>query len=439
MLWIIVLILVLGATLGAFLYLWSRFRRFGIVRKISGDSKWLSRLIGAVPLILFGFFSVFDAINTIIVMLHLAIFWLVGDLISMILRRIFKRGESSAEKISENNAEGAAQTASAGEILGNNAVTALERNTAESEIEGASAGGTPDNITKGAEETAAHGNKTKSSRFRPYWTGIFVLIFTAAYLIYGYLNVNHVRETTYRVETEKSIGVPSFRIALIADSHLGTTLDGERFAREMERIQKTSPDILVIAGDFVDDGTLTEDMVRACEALGEMKTTYGVYYVFGNHDKGYFHSRSFDEQDLRVELQKNHVTILEDEVVEIGDGILLAGRQDASEESRKTAAEVLEGQDKQKYIIMLDHQPNDYGAEEKAGADLVLSGHTHGGQMIPITFVGELLGVNDSTYGRKNRGNSVFIVTSGISDWAIKFKTGTISEYVLIDVTGEEY
>ena len=70
--------------------------------------------------------------------------------------------------------------------------------------------------------------------------------------------------------------------------------------------------------------------------------------------------------------------------------------------------------------------------------DLVLSGHTHGGQLIPINRVGELLGANDRTYGRETREGTEFIVTSGISDWALGFKTGTKSEIVMISITGKQ-
>ena len=84
--------------------------------------------------------------------------------------------------------------------------------------------------------------------------------------------------------------------------------------------------------------------------------------------------------------------------------------------------------------MVLDHQPNDYDAEAESGADLVLSGHTHGGQLIPVNLFISL--ANDKTYGMEKRGNTNFIVTSGISDWAIKFKTGCRSEFNVIDVNG---
>ena len=87
-----------------------------------------------------------------------------------------------------------------------------------------------------------------------------------------------------------------------------------------------------------------------------------------------------------------------------------------------------------RYTIVLDHQPADFDAEAQAGAGLVLCGHTHGGQMIPINYLGQWLGVNDLRYGHERRQNTDFIVSSGISDWELLFKTGCHSEYVLIDL-----
>ena len=86
-----------------------------------------------------------------------------------------------------------------------------------------------------------------------------------------------------------------------------------------------------------------------------------------------------------------------------------------------------------KYVITINHQPNDY-KNEMNNTDLVLSGHTHGGQLFPLGQIGILLGSNNKIYGIERRENTTFIVNSGISDWAIKFKTGTVSEYVVIDI-----
>lgn len=158
-----------------------------------------------------------------------------------------------------------------------------------------------------------------------------------------------------------------------------------------------------------------------------------MFYVPGNHDKGYSSYRDFTYDDLISELKKNNVTVLQDEVAEVGENYYVVGRKDRSMK-RMDISELTASLDPSKFVIVLDHQPNDYKAESQANCDLVLSGHTHGGQMIPIGPFGELIGANDATYGKETRGNTTFIVTSGIADWAIPYKTGTISEYVLIDV-----
>ena len=90
--------------------------------------------------------------------------------------------------------------------------------------------------------------------------------------------------------------------------------------------------------------------------------------------------------------------------------------------------------DKNKYMIVLDHQPTDYANQANAGVDLVLSGHTHGGQLFPFNQVGKWIGANNWIYGHKKEKDTDFIVTSGISSWAIKFKTGTKSEYAVINI-----
>ena len=108
--------------------------------------------------------------------------------------------------------------------------------------------------------------------------------------------------------------------------------------------------------------------------------------------------------------------------------------KDKSDLTRKNISKLTKNIDKSKFVIDLNHQPNDYDNESRANIDLVLSGHTHGGQLLPITmFVGKS-SFNDRKYGLEKRGNTTFIVNSGISDWALDFKTGTKSEYGVIDI-----
>lgn len=267
------------------------------------------------------------------------------------------------------------------------------------------------------------------------YAGGAALVLTAAVLGAGWYFAHHVYETDYQLKTQKSLGGEPLRIAMLADSHLSITLSGEDFAEQIDRIRNAKPDVLFIVGDFVDDDTKKADMLRACEALGGLDLPYGIFYVYGNHDEGYYDYRSFSADDLRNALTENHVTILADETQIIGERFAVIGRQDYNVSDRRAAAELAEPLDDSLYQIVLDHQPTDYDAEADAGFDLVLSGHTHGGHIFPAGQIGLLISDNDAIYGLETRKNTDFIVTSGISGWAIPFKTGTISEYCIIDVT----
>ena len=264
--------------------------------------------------------------------------------------------------------------------------------------------------------------------------GAAAILLTVVYLSVGWYMAHHVFETDYRFESAKPLS-HDFRIVEIADSHFGITQTGETFTREMERVQALRPDAVVIVGDFVDDDSDRTDMIAACRALGSLETTYGVFFVYGNHDNGYYRYRNFSSTELREELEKNGVVILTDESVLLDDSLYLVGRRDRSDPTRADIASLMEGLDPDKYTVVLDHQPNDYDAEAAAKADLVLSGHTHGGHIFPAGQIGLLMGANDAIYGVERRGGSTFIVTSGISGWAIPFKTGTFSEFVVIDIT----
>ena len=275
--------------------------------------------------------------------------------------------------------------------------------------------------------------------FEHYYAGWIALIISVMALSAGWYLDHHVWQTDYELETNKEVS--NLKIAMFADSHIGTTFDDKGFAKHLKTIQAQNPDILVIVGDYVDDGTTREQMINSTRALGQIKTKYGIYYVSGNHDKGYYGAahRGFSENDLFNELQKNGIRILQDESILIDNQFYLIGRRDYSVQHeqrrhRKSIKELTENLDKNKYMIVLDHQPVEYDRETKAEVDLVLNGHTHGGQLFPFNQVGKWMGANDLVYGHEKRKSTDFIVTSGISDWAIKFKTGTKSEFVIIDI-----
>lgn len=385
MMWAFIFIFMFAAFIAACIYLITRVRKFVWVGKLAKDRKWLSILISALTCVVFivVLSLAMGYINAIIVTIYMILFWLVCELAFWLAGKVKNRIKSTADGI-------------------------------------------------------------KPKKRKIYYAGVTAIIITIVYMSWGWYQAHNVWQKDYTIHTDKEVG--SIKLALIADSHTGTTFDGDGFAEHVKEIQAQNPDAVLIAGDFVDDDTSLIDMKRCCEALGTLDTKYGVYYVFGNHDKGYYASerRGYDGDDIIAELTKNGVTVLQDQSVLLGDSFYIIGRQDLSEVtdrsgSRADIEDLVKALDDDKYQIVMDHQPADYAHEKASGVDLVLSGHTHGGQLLLIKLFQEITGMggNDQIYGLENIDGSDFLVTSGISDWAIKFKTGCRSEYVIIDIQGK--
>ena len=373
--WIMILIVTLLLCGLALAYLVRRFSLFSCVKKWSNEKRGRRILLGLVPVLLLIVLMLllFSFTNMMIMMIVLAAFFALSDLILLVVCKIRK---------------------------------------------------------------AERGERARDI------AGLVAIVLTVVYFLIGWFMAHHVFETPYQIASAK-IKEP-LRVVLFADAHMGTTFDEKGFYSHLERINATNPDVVVIAGDLVDDATDYDAMRACCSALGGLQSKYGVYYAYGNHDKGYAGSaRGYDAMALESALEEYGVKVLEDTGVELREDVMLIGRADASTGranggytfgGREEINVLLSDIEPDVYTIVLDHQPNDYEEEAAAGADLVLSGHTHGGQLFPINRIGELIGANDRTYGYERRGNTDFIVTSGIGAWEIPFKTGCRSEYVVIDL-----
>ena len=179
---------------------------------------------------------------------------------------------------------------------------------------------------------------------------------------------------------------------------------------------------------------------EAFSILGGIDSKLGVYYVYGNHDKSRYRSSDNSTDKLIINaINDNRINLLEDHAVLLNDEMIFAGRKDKMErtEGGMSINQILADADKTKVIVVADHQPNDYEALRNAGCDLVVSGHTHGGQIFPFGFFGELFNANDMTYGYKKQGNLNEIVTSGIAGWGFDMRTERHSEYVIIHIKGK--
>lgn len=267
----------------------------------------------------------------------------------------------------------------------------------------------------------------------------------------GIFHAKYIKTTSYDVIINKTIPErTSMKVVLLADTHFGYNA-GVLHARELVRkINKQKPDLVCIAGDIFDN---EYDAIRNPEKLEKtlrgIKSTYGVYACWGNHDlneeilAGFtFKHKDGDLSDIKDPrmkkfLKDSNIHILEDESVLINDQFYVIGRKDASltekiHETRKAPAQLTEKLNRDKPIIMIDHQPKELQELADAGVDLDLCGHTHNGQTFPGNFTIKLMWENPC--GLLIKDNMTNITTSGAGVWGPAMRIGTDSEICSINI-----
>ena len=180
-------------------------------------------------------------------------------------------------------------------------------------------------------------------------------------------------------------------------------------------------------------------MEEVFRVLGGIEAEYGIYYVYGNHDRQpYTRNRSYTNEELEAAIRENNIEILEDEYVEINDELILAGRGDAAwgnVSGRDSVEKLLKDADAEKYIIVADHQPIEADENSACGVDLLVSGHTHAGQVWPVGILSELTGILN--YGEYDFDGCKVVVSSGFTGWGYPLRTEKHCEYAVINITGK--
>ncbi len=267
----------------------------------------------------------------------------------------------------------------------------------------------------------------------------------------GIYHAKHIKVTPYKITVDKSApDMDSLKIVLLADTHFGYNSGAVHAQEIVDKINEQNPDLVCIAGDIFDN---EYDAVREPEKISEILRTirskYGVYACWGNHDLNepilagftFKHKKEDSKQlkDPRMKrfLQNSNIQLLEDEAVLIDNSFYVVGRKDASliekiEEKRKTPAQLTQKLDKNKTIIVIDHQPKELQDIADAGVDLDLCGHTHDGQTFPGNFTVKFLWENPCGYLQK--GSMHNIVTSGSGVWGPAMRVGTDSEICTINL-----
>lgn len=246
---------------------------------------------------------------------------------------------------------------------------------------------------------------------------------TALILLYGNRQYHNKKRSHITIKTEK-IDKP-VRIVGISDLHLGYTISKKELSRWVEMINAENPDMVIIGGDLVDNQLRPVWTHSLDKELLKIKAPLGIYACTGNHE---YISDIKNSADFYT---RSGITLLRDSIFQT-NGITIIGREDHSRKNRKPLSELVRNSDKHTFSILLNHQPYDLDEAVREGIDFQFSGHTHRGQVFPASLIADKIFELSQGYLRK--GNTHFYVSSGLGIWGGKFRIGTRSEYLVLDL-----
>ena len=263
-----------------------------------------------------------------------------------------------------------------------------------------------------------------------FFAGLMVVVLTAGLICYGAYNATRPKHVSYTVQLDTPLP-HEMNIVLISDLHLGAVNSEKNLSGIVREINALEPDIVCIAGDiFNDNFNAIRSPSEAMDLLKSITAKYGVYACLGNHDGG----KSFNE--MTSFLERCGIKLLNDEYAIIDNRIVLFGRVDSSPIGgfgglkRKDITETINSKGNDLPVVVMDHNPSNikqYGNE----ADMLLSGHTHRGQIFPANLITRALFTVDYGHYQKDGGPHV-IVTSGAGTWGMPMRIGTNNEIVSI-------
>ena len=245
--------------------------------------------------------------------------------------------------------------------------------------------------------------------------------------LYGNLHYKKKVRVPLQLTTQKPLA-RSYKIVMLSDLHLGYHNPRHELARWVDIINGEQPDLIMIAGDIIDGSMrpLTEE--RMAEEFHRLKAP--VYACLGNHE---YYAGSPEAQQF---FRDAGISLLSDSSAVIDSCLLVIGRDDRTNMRRKPVRDLVAAAQSQAstpssqlFTIVLDHQPYNLERTEEAGVDFQLSGHTHRGQVWPISWITDA--IYECSWGSHQRGSTRYYVSSGIGIWGGKYRIGTQSEYVV--------
>jgi predicted MPP superfamily phosphohydrolase len=255
---------------------------------------------------------------------------------------------------------------------------------------------------------------------------IAAILFGLAILAGLYGLINAIRIRIHRVPVELPNLPDSWRgrtAVLLSDLHLGN-VNAEGFCRRVVGlINRLQPDIVFLPGDFFDGTPVNPDRLAA--PFRQLTPPFGIYFSTGNHDE-------FGKLPRYLQALKSvGIRVLSGQCV-IVDGLQVVGisYRDSTSAARVTALIEKLRLSPDEPSILLNHVPNRLPQVEQAGISLQLSGHTHGGQIFPFTWLTRRV-FGKFTHGLQRSGALQVFTSYGVGTWGPPMRVGTYPEIVV--------
>lgn len=253
------------------------------------------------------------------------------------------------------------------------------------------------------------------------------LVLCLTVLVTGHYRYKHPKVNVVPLSFEKECTLAKpLTIVAVSDVHLGEGTGRKALARYVDLINAQSPDVIVIAGDLVDNsvGPLYRD--HMADELARLSAPNGIFMVPGNHE--YISGIEAVEQFVK----DTPITLLRDSMITLPGDLQLIGRDDKSNPTRASLDSLMARTDNTRPVIVLDHQPYGVAKADSLGVDLLFCGHTHRGQVWPLTWVTDHL--FEQSHGYRRWTHSHVYVSQGLSLWGPPFRIGSDSEMVVFKI-----
>lgn len=259
-----------------------------------------------------------------------------------------------------------------------------------------------------------------------FFGGLACLVLTVLAVVLGMLHARHLVTVRYAVPVEQLSR--DVRLVLLTDLHIGHFV-GKKHIRELvSQVNRLKPDLVLISGDLINAGNTREcpDIDQVARELRGLHTANGVFAVTGNHDP------VPEDPDFHDFLRRSRIHLLEDQVCTAGP-VQLVGRKSRIR-PRMPLAQLMQPLNEHQPVIVLDHDPIGIREARQAGADCVLCGHTHKGQVFPLDLLVRLLYPREELWGMGRQGKTTSIVSAGAGYFSMPMRLGSDSEIVCVDL-----